>query len=187
MIQLSINIPKEFFSEKTGEKFTNCIYCGKSLDKSEHGYFIEKAYNNNPKTNETEIIFEYAICLDCIQETQNELSEKSLKNIQMYFKLYTKNKNIAEDDLLNTKKRITNCFITNKPVSSYKEYQIAGFFIDDCIIFTDLYPLSIGEYAIEEIQELISDKTRDYLDKFKDKVIPPSVREFVPDGRVVFI
>ena len=47
-------------------------------------------------------------------------------------------------------------------VNDMKEYQIAGQFYKSTMIVFDAFPFAIGDLAIEEIQELLSKKTRDF-------------------------
>ena len=44
-----------------------------------------------------------------------------------------------------------------------------------------------GEKAINEMQDLISKKTKDFLDGFKDKIIPPEIRDKVPDDFLILM
>jgi hypothetical protein len=67
-----------------------------------------------------------------------------------------------------------------------EEYQIAGQFWQNSMIVFDSFPFALGETAVNEIQELLSDKTRGFSDKFKDLILPPDVRDKIPDDRLVF-
>ena len=53
------------------------------------------------------------------------------------------------------------------------------------MIVSNDFPFAIGFGAIEEIQELISEKTRGFSDKFKDIVLPPHVKDNFPKDRVL--
>ena len=181
------DIPKIFYSKKTKKPFKKCNLCGETLLDNEYGYFIEKAFKNIKKTGKKEIIFEYAICTECQQETGSELSKESIKNIEMYFRLYTEEKEQTDNDPKSVKAKISNCFVSEIPVSESSEFQIIGFFIEDRMIIADNLPIALGDKAINEIQELISEKTKDFLDGFKDKVFPPDIREKIPDDKLIFI
>lgn len=180
------DIPKVFHNEKTGQLMTTCIMCDDNILEYEHGYLIEKAFKKNIKNDEFEMIFEYAICTECQQSMSKEMSEKSMKNIQSYFnknKIHISKLSNSQSDI---QKRLNTCMINESDVNDMKEYQIAGQFYKKSMIVFDAFPFAIGEIAIEDIQELLSEKTRDFSDKFKDLILPPGVRDKIPDNRPVF-
>ena len=74
--------------------------------------------------------------------------------------------------------------IENTNVNEMNEYQIAGQFYKKKMIVFDAFPFAVGETAINEIQEMLSEKTRDFSDKFKDLILPPDVREKIPNKRI---
>lgn len=186
----SISIPEEFFSSKTNKVIEECVMCGKAILTDNAPYIIEKAFKNNLVTKETELIFEYALCAECQQNTASELSEESLNNIKMYYELYVDfEKRQAElKDIENFKLSdwINKCIITGKPLSEYKEFQYGGMFFQNKLLLGNI-PFAVGEKAINEMQELISKKTRDFLDGFKEKIIPPGVRDKVPDDFLILM
>ena len=163
-----------------------CIMCDDKLLKYEHGYLIEKAFKKNIKTNEFEMIFEYAICTECQQSMSKEMSEKSMKNIQSYFNKHKVNISKLSNSQNDIDKRLSTCMIKENGVVGMEEYQIAGQFYKESMIVFDAFPFAIGDMAIEEIQDLLSKKTRDFSDKFKDLILPPGVRDKIPDNRPVF-
>ena len=190
---IEIDIPREFYSEKTGNKFTNCSICKTNLFENEIEYTIEKAYKNDKYSGKKELIFEYAICDDCQQTISSELSKKSIENIQMYVLLYLEVYGEIEDfenpeDLKNfLQKKLNRCFVYDIHFSELAEYQRIAYFIEDNMILANASPILFGDKAIFEIQELLSQKTREQLEGFKDIILPPEFRETVPDGSLVFI
>jgi len=186
----SIFIPDEFLSSKTNKPIGYCMLCGKNLLIDHSPYMIEKAFQRNLSTKQFEMVFEYALCSVCQRNATSELSKESLANIKMYFDLYVdfdkRQQEQANYDKNQFLSGIKNCIITNKPISEYNEYQIGGYFYRNQML-TDNLPFAIGEKAMNEIQDVISKKTRDFLDKFKDKIIPPSVRDKVPDDFLILI
>jgi hypothetical protein len=186
----SISMPDEFFSSKTNKPIGHCIMCGKNLLVDNSPYLIEKAFQKNIGNKKFELVFEYALCSVCQQNTTSELSEESMKRIKMYYELYVdfdkRQKELSNTDNYKLSDSISNCIITQKPIQEYNSYQIGGLCFRDRLILGNL-PFAIGEKAIDEIQELISKKTRDFLDGFKEKVIPPEVLDKVPDDFLILI
>jgi hypothetical protein len=180
------DIPEIFRSNKNGELLASCIMCDDDLLNYEHGYVIEKAFNKKPGTDDFELIFEYAICTECQQSLSKEMSEKSMKNIRRFFNVHKTNISGLSNTDSDISKRLRTCMISDNEVADMKEYQIAGQFYKDHMIVFDAFPFAIGDHAIDEIQELLSKKTKDFSDKFKDLILPPDVRDKIPDDRLVF-
>lgn len=181
-----LDIPKVFFNSETKKPFNECVLCGKNLLQADELYFVEKAYEKKLQNSKHELIFEYAMCSECQSETSEGLSKESLQNIAMYFRLYTEDRKIPESDA-EIKESYTKCLVRNKNVKEFREYQRAGIFINDKMLIFNNFPFAFGSYAIDEIQELISEKTRDFLNGLKDKIIPPEVRDKIPDDRLIFV
>jgi len=185
-----ILIPNEFLSSKDNMPLGHCMLCGKNLLGDNLPYMIEKAFQRSLASKKFELVFEYALCSVCQRNATSELSKESFANIKMYFDLYVDFEKRQADLALFDKNKFTasiqNCIITNKPINEYNEYQIGGYFYRNQLLTNNL-PFAIGGKAINELQEVISKKTRDFLDKFKDKVIPPSLRDKVPDDFLILI
>lgn len=186
----SIEIPEEFNSSKNNKPITNCVLCDKDVLNDEEPYIIEKAFKNNDITKETELVFEYALCGQCQQNTASELSKESLKSIKMYYDLYVnfeeRQSQLTDTENFKLSEWINKCIITGKPLSESKEFQYGAMFLKDKMLLVNI-PFAIGEKAINEMQELISEKTRNFLDGFKDKIIPPEIRDRVPDDFLVLM
>lgn len=186
MQNLQSKIPKIFYSDKTGELHNTCILCDDMILKYDQGYVIEKAFIRNTESNSFDVVFEYALCTECQQSLSKEMSEKSMKNIQKYFGQYKRNMSGTDSAEFDINKRLSNCMITDQDVNNMNEYQIAGQFYKDSMIVFEAFPFAVGETAINEIQDMISEKTRGFSDKFKDLILPPDVKDKIPDDRLVF-
>jgi hypothetical protein len=186
----SIEIPKIFYSAEDKKPIKKCAICGKILLFANEPYLIEKAFKRNNKTNVDDLIFEYALCYTCQQNTSSELSEESLANIKMYFNLYVdfqkRQEQLGNPENFRLADCLKNCIITKKPVVQYDEYQIGGYFFRDRLLLENL-PFAIGGKAIEELQDVLSEKTRDFLDGFKDRILPVDIRDKVPDDFLILI
>jgi len=185
----SVEIPAEFYSEITHAPFEKCSLCDKVFGKEEI-YVVEKSFKRSKAQAEPELIFEYALCGDCQENLRAELSEKSLKNIAMYYQLYVDFGKRAKELLANKEKDlskwISNCIITGKPIANEKEFTIGGMCYNGRMFF-DTMPFALGEKAVYEMQEVLSKKTKDILDGFQKDIFPPEIREKLPDGRLILL
>jgi hypothetical protein len=173
-----VKIPELFYRTDTGKKHNKCVMCEDDLLGYEFGYVIEKAFQRNKETGYFETLFEYAICKECQQKISGELSQESILNMQRYF---------ISELFPDVESRLRNCMVKGDPISTMKEYQVGGQFKKDQMILSDTFPYAIGETAIHEIQELLSEKTKGFMKKFKELILPPEVWDHVPDNRFIFL
>jgi len=189
-MSFTIDIPEIFYASQDKQPIKHCAICGTFLLKEYQPYLIEKAFKKNTITKEDELIFEYALCRNCQQNASEELSKESLANIKMYFDLYVdfevRQKELLKPGNFKFDDCIKDCIITKKPISDFDEYQVGGYFFRNQLLLDSL-PFAIGEKAMSEIQEVISKKTRDFLDGFKDKILPVDIRDKVPDDFLILI
>jgi hypothetical protein len=111
------------------------------------------------------------------------MSKESQNKIEKYFEANLNNNGFNKIDV---GKRTNVCMITGDNLLHTKEYQIAALFFDNEMIVSERFPFAIGDIALEEIQQFISKKTRDFTNKFKEIVIPPEVRDNIPKDRIIF-
>lgn len=170
--------------------------CNCSLLEKETQYVIEKAIKQYKDYTATDTIFEYAICMKCHAEFIKSYSESSLQNLQNYF-MENLNHNPKREDL---KKRFENdgdfnidewlghCIIKGTPIRMLKEYQIGCHCIGDKMIVSGM-PFLIGDEAMAEISQLLSNETIDRMNGFIDEFLglPPDLRKLFPDSPVLVI
>ena len=163
-----IDIP-EIFLNSDKENFSNCLVCNKYLLEENTIYFIEKAIRNYPEQNIKDTVFEYAMCIDCMDYTQNELSEESLERIEKYFdehlNIHQRQRKLLETE--NIDDFIENCAITNEHISDLNEYVVESVCIGNKIVLS-FYPMMLSGKVYDEIADLLSQKTIDFLNKFRD-------------------
>lgn len=185
----SIEIPQEFYSDKTGLIFSECSMCDHVFVDG-NSYIVEKSFKRNKITAKAELIFEYALCHKCQENLKSELSEKSIQNIHMYYQLYVdfkkRSENFLTDNSKNLDKWISKCIITGKPIAEEEEFTIGGLFYDHKLVL-DAMPFALSEKAIYEMQEILSKKTKEFLDGFQNEIFPPEIREKIPDGRLILL
>jgi len=184
----SIATPKLFYSEKTGQAFTECSMCGNKFTEYDT-YIIEKAFKKE-LSGKHEMIFEYALCQNCMDNMRTELSDESLKNIEMYYKLYVdfekRNEKLLSKSHFDLTDWISNCIITGNSIDQEEEFTVGGMIINNRLILNGM-PFALGQKAMYEMQEVLSKKTKDFLDGFQKEIFPPDVREKIPDGSLIIL
>lgn len=151
----------EFHSHETGKPFQTCISCGLTLADPEQPFLVAKSFNRG------ECIFEYAICEDCRANMSEEFSEDSRANLANFFEQRV---NIKQRSMLlafgpNPEPWMAHCAACQKPREEMQSYSIGGLLLGSEMLF-DPYPLSLCGECEEEIQGLLSKKTRDIWDEF---------------------
>ncbi len=174
-------IPIMFYSEKSSDKFKECKICTENLLQDGINYVIEKAYEKNILSGKTELIYEYAICYDCIEQVIKSYSKKSITNINNFFinsiDLERRNYDLSGNE--NVEDWISTCVISGKKIENLDNYQISAMCVGENIIFSH-FPMMISGDVMEEVQELISEETRNIMDGLKELLLPPTVGNRVP-------
>jgi hypothetical protein len=153
---------------------------------------IEKAFRYNKKFNVRTTIFEYAICMDCYESISYSLSGESLQIMANYFNsqvdLFKRSMN-----LLSKKKTVLNdwigtCVIKGTEIKDCTEFQVCCQCEGDKILFNH-FPIMLSEEALQEMFDLLSESTKDELDRFRDKFlgVPPEWRELMKSRSPVLI
>ncbi len=187
-----IDIPKDFYSDGDGKPFENCLVCGKDLLNSETSYVVEKVMKNYEEYDFSSTVYEFAICSDCHMEQQNKMSKESVANMQSYYqsKVADAGKQSIAIDLRNfdLKTWLSKCFFTDKPITEMKEYQIVAQFKGNKMLM-NMPPMVIGEDIINDMADLLSDKTIDEMNGFKEQFLgpPPEFEEFIYGRKLILI
>lgn len=190
--EFSVKIPKRFFSDVTDQPFENCNICGKYLLDNDVPYVVEKAMKNYEGHDFSSTIYEFAICSDCHGKMQKSMSEESLQNLQNYYAgvMSKKGNEPITLDMTNfdMDNWLSNCFFDGKEISSMNEYQIVAQFKGSKLIM-NTPPIIIGEEAMKQMAELLSEKTTDEMNGFRDKFLGPSpeLEELIHGKKLIFI
>jgi hypothetical protein len=186
-----VDIPKVFHSHATNAPFSKCMNCDCLLLNTE--YVIEKAIRRYKEFSSTDTIFEYAICMKCHEEFVSAYSVSSLNNIQNYF-LENANFDHKRTDLheklkeghFNINEWISSCIIKGTHVDDLTEYQIGCQCIGNKMVVLNM-PFMIGHEAMDEISQLLSEKTRGEMDRFIDDFfgLPPELKKLLKDSGVL--
>ncbi len=186
-----VEIPAMFRSDLTGEPIERCLVCERFLLNDGVQYLIEKAYKQRRRFHSQEIIFEYAICLDCHAEMRGSFSEESLVRIDGYFSrrvnLAKRREELLKSAGMNIEKWVSCCVINGTPVKAMNEYQMLCQCDGMNLLFAYL-PYTLGGAAMDDIMQLLSNKTLDQLDGFIEQYfgLPPEFRE-TSINRLLFV
>ncbi len=181
---LSDSIPDLFKSYDTGEPFEHCSLCGNGLADAER-YAVEKVIKQNKVLNKSEIVYEYAICWDCVSNMSGEISEESKQSIVELYQSYNENV-IMKLDYLHAAERYDiaawteRCTFTGKEVRLCNEYNVSGIVENGGLLY-EHSPIVVSGDFIEEMQEVLSKETKDTLNGLKDDILDgsPSVEDII--------
>lgn len=173
---LLMDIPGRFYSDEDGKPFDHCKICGKYLLDNGTTYFVEKAMKNYEGYDFQTTLFEYAVCLDCHSTIQGSMSDESINNLQQYYAKILADKGnqpiVININNFNLDIWLSTCFFTGNPVSQMNEYQLVAQFNGDKMVM-NTPPMIIGEAAMEQMAGLLSDKTTDEMNGFRDQFLGP--------------
>jgi hypothetical protein len=180
-------IPKEFHSDLDQKPFCNCTFCGTNLLEGEKTYMVEKSIKVNLNNGAKNTAFEYAICMACQQRKMEAMSVESVQNIQNYMM-----ENFVmeewEEQTNSNQDPFAKCLVTGTPVEELDEYNIVGQFVGNKMV-EGQFPILISPSIGEEIQELLSQQTKDEFDDFMDTItnVPPELKELFKTKRPVLV
>ena len=160
-----LEIPKILHSVQKDAPFETCISCGANLLTSSKLYVIEKVIRRN------EVIIELAMCLSCRSEQSDDgMSETSAKTIQQFL-----NDKINFEQRLGMMAQVNQsdsidpwlerCLLSDQPAQMFSEYQVVAL-CKGPWIQRDFYPALISGTAAEELSDMLSKETRDWMDDF---------------------
>jgi len=162
-----VPIPPEFHSLEKDGPFETCLKCERNVRESDQPYLIERVFRFS------EPIIEYAMCEACVSASQSELSEESRQAITQYVleqfdfrgrleRLREWNETDGED----TSEFTGACVVSGQNADECRERQIAAWCHGDRMRVDHVFPLMISGSAIEELNELLSEQTRGWIDDF---------------------
>jgi hypothetical protein len=171
-----IKIPEDLYAYDTRAPFENCLVCDRYLLDPKVEYIIEKAYRNRSDVGASEVIFDYAICAHCANKMMDELSTESITNLQRYFA-----ENISMNSLTGMPEQeserahfmLNHCVVKGIEKNSTEEYQVVARCKGQHLA-QHHFPIMLSFDALNELSSLLSQKTQDSLDNFRDKFFPVS-------------
>lgn len=174
-----MEIPEKFNNTLTEKPFSDCGICGRDLHSNNLAYLIEKAYRRFPENGGEELLFEIAVCHDCARNMRTQLSKESRKAVNEFFyqEFMTRLQELreADDEYL-----LSHCLLSGKPLAEMKEYQIYAH-CQGAGMADHGASYILSDEVIEQIQNLLSDETRDQLRKFSDDHLgtPPELQKIL--------
>jgi uncharacterized protein with PIN domain len=160
--QLFRAIPSILHSFEHDGPFTHCISCNKELIKSGSSYLIEKVISRQ------EVLLEYAMCRDCMAPVREAFSEESTKAVQEFYRTRRK---IVQDT--------SKCNLCLQPIDELIAYKIIG----ECSgnqLFSLNHPTLVCGMCQNELSQKISQRTKDNLEGFRDRIFPGPPEEAEP-------
>ncbi|OJJ15840.1 hypothetical protein BKI52_36590 [marine bacterium AO1-C] len=187
-----IEIPEIFRNSLDKKPFERCISCDKYLLEDGTPYVIEKTIRNYKEHNVSDVIFEYAICMNCMANMRQAMSKESLEKMEQYFMSQVdpleRQLQLLNNETLNIEPWISHCMIKGTAREALDEYQICCQCDGKNIVFT-IMPYMVGGQAMEEMAELLSAKSRGEIDDFMDNNfgLPPELEKELGDFKYVLI
>ena len=180
------DIPKDFYSFETNTPFERCIDCDKYLLDDDTEYLIEKAVRNYEGYKAKDVVFDYAICMDCAEKLKNEISSESWEKMMNYFQ-----KNMDLQKRLNMQhqdpsENLSSCMIKGVDAESCKEYQIYAH-CKGKKLKMDNPPYLISGEVMEELLPLLSKETVDEMNGFFNKHFSPDPSFFEPTPKLILV
>ena len=180
-------IPSEFYCDSNDSVFKECTFCRKNLLTCSETYMIEKSFKINPNNGKKNTVFEYAICMSCNLKKMNAMSSESISNIKSYMQ-----ENFSQESFeLKTNSGsnlFEKCAVTGKNIQELSEYNIIGQFFSKKMVLGH-FPILLSPRIGEEIQELLSQETKDEFDDFMNTIndVPPELKELFKTKRPVIL
>lgn len=174
-------IPKEFYSFENEAPFDHCIECEKYLLDGDTEYIIEKAIRNYQGYNAKDVIFDYAICMECADQMRKEISKESWQAMMNYFQNNLDIQHRMELFNESPSEVFSSCMIKKTPMEECQEYQIYAHCKGDKLNMSNPPYMLSGE-VMDELLPLLSEKTVDDMNGFMQKHFSPdpSIMEPTP-------
>ena len=166
--------------------------CGKFLLTEGTTYVVEKAIKNYKDYDVNSTIFEFAVCIDCHTKVQQGMSDESLANLHRYYQHIMAEKGnqpiVIDVRNFNLDDWLSKCFFKGDEIKEMNEYQLVAQFNGNKMLM-NMPPMIIGEKAMEEMAELLSDKTIDEMNGFREKFLGPSpeIEELIYGKKLIMI
>lgn len=179
-------VPGEFHSFETGEPFSHCIDCGKPLLEDGTRYIIQKAIRG------TEVIMEFAYCLECHDRLAEAYSKETWNRIWDFFldrvNIGERREKLLDEGWTTLDPWLASCVTCGAAKSDTREYLIVGECDGRDLLFYNL-PYMICENCQMKINDCLSQKSRGIWDEWVERNfdLPPSVRQDIRDGKIVLV
>ena len=179
-------IPPSFYSFETNAPFDRCIECDKYLLDDGTEYLIERAMKNYKDYDAKDVIFDYAICLDCADKMRKDISKDSWESMMKYFQENMDISRRIEMSANQPEENLRACMIKQIPVEDCTEYQVFAHCNGGKLNMQNP-PYMISGAVMEEIIHLLSTKTINEMNGFFDKHFSPDPSFFEPTPKLILV
>lgn len=170
-------IPKLFYNDLTGAPMDHCISCEQNLLDTNIPYFIEKALKLNQGYKMYSTLFEYAMCLPCMESHKGKISKQSMAAINEYFMTkadFERRHYLVQEELFeDIDLWVNHCLVKDTDVKQMSECQLYAMCVNDRMIMGE-HPYMVSGEALDEVIDLLSDETLGEFNKLTDELIGPS-------------
>ncbi len=167
-------IPDIFYSTDSKEPFKECMICSTPLYEGAIDYIIEKAFRNYRGSNVRDVVYEFAMCHECMQKLYETYSEQSRKRLEEFLlnntNLSSRRERLIEKEVFEINDWVGTCAVTGKPMDECETFQISGQFFGSLMAYTYI-PWMISDEAADQMVALLSTETLGDIDDFYNKYI----------------
>lgn len=173
------DIPITLYSEDTKKPHLQCKVCGIDLH-AVHNYGIQKVYKNYPNQTEPQVLFDFALCMPCMENAKAELSLESRERIDLFMQekmTYLAYSGLKPSDRYQNHQ----CTLSGQDLTETDNYQIIAICEGGKLVDSPIY---ISDVILDKIQELLSAKSKDELDRFTENNLdwPPELKSLIKQG-----
>lgn len=181
------SIPPLFYSFESDDLFNKCIECERELDEN-CDYVIEKAIKTYPGYKAKDVIFDYALCVNCAMRIRESFSKKSLQALDQYFSSNSSNRIVILDENgeYNVDECLNSCMVKGTKAAELTEYQIYAYCRGKSLN-KEIPPYLVSSEAVDEVLPLLSNETQDILDGFFNKHFSPDPSIIQPIPKLVLV
>ncbi len=185
-------IPHILHSFDTDRPFDTCLVCGKELFMADEEYIIEKSFRRFSEYGADDVAFEYAICIECVQNLNRSYSRESMQKLERYFSenvdFEARHENFYDQEDYEFLDWTAQCVVKGTPKEALREYQIAAHCRGSQMIYSH-FPFVIGGAAMDEIIDLMSSETLNAMNDFVGNYLGISPEVLSPEDspRIVLL
>ena len=181
------SIPPLFYSFESDDLFKKCIECERTLD-DDCDYVIEKAIRTYPGFEAKDVIFDYALCMNCALQIRQSFSKKSLEAMDEYFAQHATGRIVLvnEEGDFDVDECTSSCLVKGTKASELTEYLIYA----HCRgkeLNPQIPPYMVSSAAIDDMLPLLSNETQDILNGFFNKHFSPDPSIMNPVPKIVLV
>lgn len=180
---MSEPIPSNLYSEDSGEAHAQCKICQKTFGDHEV-YGVQKVYKNYPD-QEPQVLFDFALCQECMEEARAELSKESRQRVDQF--MLSKLHEMEEKGIDASQSfKEQRCTLSQKPLQDTNEYQVVAVCRGKYLWES---PMVLSDDILDQIQDLLSPESRNELNRFSEENFgwPPELKKIWQDGDFVLL